>query len=122
MRGMRLDFQQAMSVKPETAPLGGALTIEVTMYEYRLLDHLERELLVYHWQPGGLGPALPHLHVSAFLDVQVNALAHQQVDLDKRHLITGRVEFADFVRMRITEFDVRPLRPDWKQRLDAVPH
>jgi hypothetical protein len=116
---MLLDFQQAVIVGPGSASTGGDSVVEVTMYEFRLLDHVERELLVYHWQPGAAGPDYSHLHVSAFLDVQVNAIAHQHVDLDKRHLITGRVEFADFVRMLITEFDVQPLRLDWEQRFAA---
>ncbi len=77
--------------------------------------------MVYHWQPGEIGHAAHHVHVSAALTVQVNAEERQSVDLEKRHLITGRVEFAEFVRMLITEFDVRPLRPDWEQRLAAPP-
>jgi hypothetical protein len=47
-------------------------------------------------------------------------LARQRVDLDKRHLITGQVSFCDFARMLITEFDIRPLRPDWEQPLNLT--
>lgn len=80
------------------------------MYQYRLLDRDERELLVYHWQPGDAyrGPDDPHLHVSAPLLAQVNALHRQSIDLDKLHLATGRVSLASVVRMLITEFRVAP--------------
>jgi hypothetical protein len=45
------------------------------MYQYRLLDREERELLVYHWQPGDAfaGPDHPHVHVSAALSARINA-------------------------------------------------
>lgn len=116
-----MDFRQIARGVTGEAGSGSGWSVAVIAYEYRLLDHNERELVVYHWQPGEIGHAAPHVHVSAALAVQVNADNRQSVDLDKRHLITGRVEFADFVRMLIMEFDVRPLRPDWEQRLAALP-
>ncbi len=90
------------------------------MYEYRLLDRDERELLVYHWQPGPThsGPDHHHLHVSAALNAQVDALNRRSIDLDKLHIVTGLVSLQSFIRMLITEFQVRPLRQDWEQRLD----
>lgn len=116
-----MDFRQiARGVIGEARSDSGG-SVDVIAYEYRLLDHPERELVVYHWQPGEIGHAAPHVHVSAALAVQMDADNRQNVDFDKRHLITGRVEFADFVRMLITEFDVRPLRPDWEKRLAATP-
>lgn len=92
------------------------------MYQYRLLDHNERELLVYHWQPGAefLGPDHPHLHVSAALDAQTSAVDRQAIDLDKLHLPTGRVSLASVVRMLITEFRVAPQRPDWAAALERA--
>lgn len=96
--------------------------VEPRLYEFRLLDHVERELLVYHWQPGpeARGPDHPHLHVSAALRAQTNATTTQFYDLDKRHLPTGPVSLASVVRMLIEEFDVAPLRADWRQRLEQA--
>lgn len=90
------------------------------MYEYRLLDHDHRELLVYHWQPGPsfAGPDHPHVHVSAALHAQVDAVTRREIGLDKLHVATGRVSLAAMVRMLITEFDIAPLRHDWRETLD----
>jgi hypothetical protein len=33
--------------------------------------------------------------------------------------VTGLVELRDFVRMLFTELTIRPLRPDWEQRLNV---
>lgn len=92
------------------------------MYQYRLLDHNERELLVYHWQPGSayLGPDYPHVHVSAELDAQTSAVDRQSIDLDKLHLPTGRVSLASVVRMLIAEFRVAPQHHDWVETLDRA--
>lgn len=92
------------------------------MYQYRLLDHDVRELLVYHWQPGPnyLGPNYPHLHVSAALNAQTSAVDRQAIDLDKLHLATGRVSLASAVRMLITELRVAPQRPDWAAALERA--
>ncbi len=95
------------------------------MYEYRLLDRDERELLVYHWQPGEayLGLDHPHLHVSAALSAQINAVDRRSMDLDKLHLATGRVSLAAVIRMLIVEFRIAPQRPDWSailQRTEQV--
>lgn len=93
------------------------------MYEYRLLDHHDREPLVYHWHPNAAGPATHHLHVSASLDAQFDALTKREIALDKRHLTTGIVSLQAFVPMLVTEFDVRPLREDWREQLAApVPY
>ena len=90
------------------------------MNQYRLLGRDERELLVYHWQPGDAyrGPDHPHLHVSAALNAQISAVDRQAIDLDKLRLTTGRVSLAAFVRMLITEFHIAPRRPDWAAALD----
>ena len=96
--------------------------VATRMYEYRLLDHSHRELLVYHWQPGPdfAGPDHPHLHVSAALDAQVDAVTRREIVLDKLHVATGRVSFAAIVRMLITEFRVAPQRHDWRETLDRT--
>ncbi len=92
------------------------------MYQYRLLDHNHRELLAYHWQPGHAfaGPDHPHLHVSAALDAQLDAVTRRKIDLDKLHVATGQVSLAAMVRMLIIEFGIAPLRHDWRETLDRT--
>lgn len=92
------------------------------MYEYRILDTFQRELLVYHWQPGPgfRGPDHPHVHVSAALHARINAVTTRAYDLDRRHIATGQVSLAMVVRMLIEEFGVAPLRPDWQDVLDRA--
>ena len=121
--GLFLDVRHRFTiveVQPERQrPLWGVTT---RMYEYRLLDHDFRELLVYHWQPGDdfLGPDHPHLHVSASLSAQTSAVDRQSIDLDKIHLATSRVPLAAVVRMLITESHIAPRRPDWAETLDRT--
>lgn len=93
--------------------------ILVVAYEYRLLDHDRRELLVYHWQPGPefSGPDHPHLHVSASLAAQVTATTRRTIPLDKLHLATECVTFGAVIRMLIEELGVSPIRRDWRRRL-----
>jgi hypothetical protein len=92
------------------------------MYQYRLLDHDQRELLVYHWQPGPdfAGPDHPHLHVSAALTVHPDAVTRRRLSLDKIHLVTGQVWPPSVIRMVITELGVAPQRPDWSDVLDRA--
>lgn len=92
------------------------------MYEFRILDHQERELLVYHWQPTSefRGKDHPHVHVSAALQARINAVTTRAYDLDKRHLVTGQVSPAMVVRMLIEEFGIAPLRPDWEPVLNQA--
>jgi hypothetical protein len=92
------------------------------MYEYRLLDFDQRELLVYHWQPGPrfAGPDHPHLHVSAAVSAQRNALERAAIPLDRLHLATALAPLAAVVRMLITEFGVAPQRSDWRLVLERA--
>jgi hypothetical protein len=120
--GLRIDFRVSFSVAPDGFRSDVLWKAVEEAYLYRLLDRNEAELLVYHWQPGPgySGPDYPHLHDSAALDAQLDAIRRHRIDLDKLHLSTGRVTLQSFVRMLITEFQVRPLRPDWKRRLDEA--
>lgn len=92
------------------------------MYQYRLLDRDQTELLVYHWQPGpdSAGPDHPHLHISAALRAKVDASSTRTIGLDKLHIATGLVSLAAVVRMLIAEFGVAPQRPDWRETLDRI--
>ena len=91
-------------------------------YRYRLLDHGQTELLVYHWQPGPeyAGPDHPHLHVSASVRAKVDAVATRSIDLDKLHVATGLVSLAAVVRMLIAEFGIASQHPDWGETLDRI--
>ncbi len=98
-------------------------------YQYRILDHLQRELLVWHWQPGSEfgGPDRPDLHVSAKLIGGVSphdASQTVEIDLDSLHLATGRVTIAAVVRTLIEDFRVAPREPvrgqGWDQVLDRA--
>lgn len=94
--------------------------VAIRTYQYRLLDHDHRELLVYHWQPGPdfQGPDHPHLHVSAALDAQVDAATRREIGLDKLHVATGQVTLAAIVGTLIADFGIAPLRDDWRATLD----
>jgi hypothetical protein len=109
-------------VEAQTARARRLWHATIRMYQYRLLDHDRRELLVYHWQPGSafLGPDHPHLHVSASLTAQTSAIEKRSINLDKLHLATGRVSLASVVRMLITEFRVAPRRHNWSETLDRT--
>jgi hypothetical protein len=120
--GLRLDLEQHFVVDVHSEAARPVWRATTRMYQYRLLDHFDRELLVYHWQPGPdfLGPDHPHLHVSASLSAQTSALDRRSIDLDKLHLTTGRVSLASVVRMLITEFRVAPRRSDRAEALDRA--
>lgn len=112
-------FREIVAFSPLDVQTGVKWQRETTAYEYRVLDHHARELLVYHWHPEAAGPDFPHIHVSATLDAQVDAMTRREIAVDKRHIVSGLVELRQFVRMLITEFEVHPLHLDWQRRLAA---
>ena len=123
-RGLQLDVINifAVDAEPEVFRSQRRWSASERMYQYRLLDHAERELLVYHWQPGEefRGPDHPHLHVGAELAARVNAVETEAIDLASRHVATGLVSFAAVVRMAIDEFGATPMRSDWREFLDRA--
>jgi hypothetical protein len=106
----------------ETAQIRGRQSwdVVITMYQYSIFDRSERELLVYHWQPGPqfAGPDHPHVHVSAALNAAVDAVTTELIDLDNRHVATGLVTLPAIVRMLIEEFNVAPRRGDWREVIE----
>ncbi len=81
-------------------------------YQYELRDRNDDEVFAYHLHPTGLSHVTtPHLHVTG---------GSRAVRLDKRHLVTGAVTFPDIIRLLITEFDVPPLRSDWRDILESA--
>lgn len=98
--------------------------VSTVSYQYRLLDTLRKELLVWHWQPGEDfdGPDRPHLHVSAKLVVGMSAHNPDEtinLDLDNAHLATGRVTIEAVIRTLIDDFQINP-REGWEQILDRA--
>jgi len=121
--GLFLDIAHLFAiVEEERVRFRPPWRVTTRMYEYRLLDHDHKELLVYHWQPGPEfpGPDHPHLHVSAALDAQVDAVTRRGIDLDKLHVATGPVSLAAVIRMLIEEFRIAPQRRDWRETLERA--
>jgi len=120
-RGLLFDVSHVFAIDevPALVRLRRRWRVTTRMYQYRLLDQRERQLLVYHWQPGDafLGPDHLHLHVSAALSAQLVAAETETIDLASRHLATGRVSLEAVIRMLIEEFDVAPQRADWRETL-----
>jgi hypothetical protein len=97
----------------------GQWRVTTLMYAYSLLDSDQTDLLVYHWQPGADfgGPDYPHVHVSATLDAQTDAVTKTPIDLHSVHIATGRVSLEAVVRMLIDEFHIEPQRDGWRELL-----
>ena len=123
-RGLLFDVSHVFGIEevPEQGPFRRRWRVTTRMYQYRLFDRNERELLVYHWQPGDafLGPDHPHVHVSAALSARVTADQTESIDLGSRHLVTSRISLEGFIRMLIEEFGVAPQRADWRETLNRT--
>lgn len=120
-----LQFHFAQSFVIQESPNSSAnlrWRTHIRMYEYRLLDHHQTELLVYHWQPDPdyLGPNKPHIHISASLLARTSAVSQKGIGLDTLHVVTGYVSLADVVQMLITEFGIAPQRHDWRDILNRT--
>lgn len=121
--GLLLDVAHVFTiVEAERGRLRRRWQATTRMYEHRLLDHDQEELLVYHWQPGPIfaGPDYPHLHVSAAMEARIDAVNRRKIGLDRLHAATGWVSCGVVVRMLITEFQVAPRRHDWREALDRA--
>lgn len=90
--------------------------LTISYYAYSISAINGREIVVFHWHPGGVGIDWPHLHVGSLL---VDSSQH---DIGRRfsrlHLPTSRVSIEQVVRALITQFDVTPIRSDWQTILD----
>jgi hypothetical protein len=125
--GLFLDVVFTFEVLGAQSDDGGrGRSIATRMYEYRIIDYHRTELLVYHWQPGQrfAGPDVPHLHVSAALNAQIDAITRARIELDKLHLVTGQVSLQAMIRMLITELRIAPRRHNCREileRTEALP-
>jgi hypothetical protein len=103
-RGSREALRLSVIHQYEAVRQGRAWRVSSRAYYYRVDAPDGAELLSWHWHPAATVKR-PHLHVAA---------------LDRRrHLPTGRVSLEAVLRLLLTEFDVRPQRPDWEGVLVA---
>lgn len=79
-------------------------------YMYTIRDHVDREILGYHWHPAEGNILWPHLHLK-------HGIGARRREVEKAHLPTGRVAIEDFIRLLILSFEVPPHRPDWEEIL-----
>ncbi len=87
--------------------------VETTGYIYIVLDDQSRQVLNYHWRPGGRSRIVtPHLHLKQGARVGLP-------EVRDSHLPTGYVSLSAFLEFLIRDFDVRPLRDDWQSVLNA---
>jgi len=125
--GTRLAFVRPAPVRAAGALRGASIDVRMSLgidggvisYVFELAGPAGAELLAWHWHPTPEFPAPvdPHVHVSASLRIVGPGGERGLLPLDKRHLPTGMVSLAAFVRMLIEEFGVEPLARDWRARL-----
>lgn len=90
----------------------GPWKVSSAAYFYTLEDEAGREVVAYHWHPAQRSRVTaPHMHLGA----GAGALRDE---FHRAHLPTGRVSLEDVLRLAISEFAVKPLRPDWETILD----
>jgi hypothetical protein len=88
----------------------GPWRVSTKAYAYTIHGADEAEMITYHWQPGGLGPEWPHLHVGT-------AVLREDDYLDRRkHVPTGRVALEDVITLAI-EMGAEALREDYAEVL-----
>ena len=82
----------------------GPWKVSTAAYEYTFTGVDGREVLAYHWQPGGASHVdSPHLHLGAGSGIADPRLA-------SAHLPSGRVSLESIVRLAIEAFGVTSLR------------
>jgi hypothetical protein len=91
----------------------GPWKVRTRGYRYHVLSVDEREVVLYHWHPGGASRYEdPHVHVGG------SQLSHGAVLTGKTHLPGGRIAFEQVLTLLIQECDVVPLRDDHVDVLD----
>jgi hypothetical protein len=102
----------------------GPYKVSSSFYQYIILDYGGNEVLTYDWHPTGKGANLaPHLHASAAGSIYLverdgSARLGRRTHFGSFHLPTGRVLLEDINHLLIDEFQVDPLRADWRAILD----
>jgi len=88
--------------------------VRVESYRYHIVDHRTRhELFAFHWDPV-LKVTFPHMHLG--FGMRGHALP---ID-NKAHIPTGKVPIEDVVVFAISELRIKPLVPDWKDKITAA--
>lgn len=88
----------------------GPLKATTRAYAYILENADGRELVAFHWHPGGRSSVeRPHMHLGAGCGVDG--------PLTKVHFPTGRVSVEDFLWLAIHGFGAEPQRDDWEDVL-----
>jgi hypothetical protein len=110
----RIHLRVRMRVRLTRAePPRGLWDAATAAYEYRRSDQDDREILAYHWHPGGQSNAeAPHLHLGAGAGLG-------RSELLTAHLPTGSVPIQDVLRLAIESFGAEPARRDWGRVLGA---
>jgi hypothetical protein len=92
----------------------GAWVVQLTAYDYELLDNSDREILAYQWHPQARSPVTwPHVHLGP-------AAGELWRPLGRAHLPTGRIAVQDVLRLAIRDFGVPPRRANWEAVLDRT--
>ena len=98
-------FQLDVRLRYRLHTSGGTWTVRTFAYVFRLGDAEDREILAFHWHPGGEGFAAPHLHIG-------HAAAERiRPELQKAHIPTGIIVVEDFILLAVREFEI-PAVPD----------
>lgn len=87
-------------------PQRGPWKVSTLRYEHYLVTKDEKELIAFHWHPGGRGPDWPHVHIGTV------ALAKRGLLKKEAHIPTGRVAVEQVLRLAIDEFGVEA-GEDW---------
>lgn len=99
-------------------------SVQQTQYAYLLLDREEREILVFHWHPKGVGPVVrPHLHVSGARRIPLpnrpTGIAPLPLDISNAHIPTGHTSLEDVLLMLIRDLHVESRDRAWKRILEG---
>lgn len=85
-------------------------TVTTKYYLYSVADANGKDLLGFHFHPDLTeDPVLyPHIHTYAKQDPRFLSL-----ELQRKHIPSGRVALEDVIRWLISEMNVKPRRKDW---------
>jgi hypothetical protein len=120
----KLGLQHQYEIVVETDSVkGDGARITTVSYEYYIFDSQDSELLAFHWAPGERfqSPDHPHIHVTAPLTIKTDQFGTtRQQRLDRIHIPTGRISLESVMRLLIAEFGIKPVFPNWSERLNRT--
>ena len=90
--------------------------LTITLYYYTIMSIDGREIVSFQWHPNSGGVDSPHLHIgSLMIDTNRHDLGRR---FSRLHLPTSRVSIEQVIEALITQFDLTPMRADWRSVLD----